>query len=30
LLFLWLFGPIWMLLGTVVMTTVLWHLDRQA
>ena len=30
LLFLWLFGPIWMLLGTVVMTVVLWHLDRQA
>jgi uncharacterized membrane protein len=30
LLFLWLFGPIWMLLGTVVMTIVLSHLDRQA
>jgi uncharacterized membrane protein len=30
LLFLWLFGPIWMLLGTVVMTIVLAHLDRQA
>ena len=29
LLFLWLFGPIWMLLGTVVMTIVLYHLDRQ-
>ena len=30
LLFLWLFGPIWMLLGTVVMTVILFHLDRQA
>ena len=30
LLFLWLFGPIWMLIGTVVMTIVLWHMDRQA
>jgi uncharacterized membrane protein len=30
LLFLWLFGPIWMLMGTVVMTIVLYHLDRQA
>jgi uncharacterized membrane protein len=30
LLFLWLFGPIWMLLGTVVMTIILTHLDRQA
>ena len=30
LLFLWLFGPIWMFLGTVVMTIVLAHLDRQA
>jgi len=30
LLFLWLFGPIWMLIGTVVMTIVLYHLDRQA
>jgi uncharacterized membrane protein len=30
LLFLWLFGPIWMLIGTVVMTIVLAHLDRQA
>jgi uncharacterized membrane protein len=30
LLFLWLFGPIWMLLGTVVMTIILSHLDRQA
>jgi hypothetical protein len=29
-LFLWLFGPIWMLIGTVVMTIVLWHMDRQA
>jgi uncharacterized membrane protein len=29
LLFLWLFGPIWMLIGTVVVTTVLAHLDRQ-
>jgi uncharacterized membrane protein len=30
LLFLWLFGPIWMLLGTVVITIVLSFLDRQA
>jgi len=30
LLFLWLFGAIWMLIGTVVMTIVLYHLDRQA
>jgi len=30
LLFLWLFGPIWMLIGTVVITIVLYHLDRQA
>jgi uncharacterized membrane protein len=30
LLFLWLFGPIWMLLGTIVMTIILSHLDRQA
>jgi uncharacterized membrane protein len=30
LLFLWLFGPIWMLLGTIVITIVLYHLDRQA
>ncbi len=30
LLFLWLFGPIWMFFGTVVMTIVLAHLDRQA
>ena len=30
LLFLWLFGPIWMFLGTIVMTIVLSHLDRQA
>ena len=30
LLFLWLFGPIWMLLGTVIMTIIFSHLDRQA
>lgn len=30
LLVLWLFGPIWMLLGTVVMLLVLYHLDRTA
>jgi uncharacterized membrane protein len=30
LLFLWLFGPIWMLIGTVVMVIILYHLDRQA
>ena len=30
LLFLWLFGPIWMLIGTVVITIILYHLDRQA
>jgi uncharacterized membrane protein len=30
LLFLWLFGPIWMLIGTVIMTIILNHLDRQA
>jgi uncharacterized membrane protein len=30
LLFLWLFGAIWMLLGTVVITIILYHLDRQA
>ena len=30
LLMLWLFGPIWMLLGTVVMLLVLYHLDRTA
>ena len=30
LLVLWLFGPIWMLLGTVVMLLVLHHLDRTA
>jgi uncharacterized membrane protein len=30
LLFLWLFGPIWMLIGTVVVTPILYHLDRQA
>jgi uncharacterized membrane protein len=28
LLVLWLFGPIWMLLGTVIMLLVLYHLDR--
>lgn len=30
LLFLWLFGPIWMLIGTVIMIIVLYHLDRRA
>ncbi len=30
LLFLWLFGPIWMLLGTIVITIILYHLDQQA
>ncbi|MFZ5448136.1 MAG: DUF599 domain-containing protein [Thermodesulfobacteriota bacterium] len=30
LLFLWLFGPIWMLMGTVIMIIVLYHLDRKA
>lgn len=30
LLVLWLFGPIWMLLGTVIMLIVLYHLDRTA
>jgi uncharacterized membrane protein len=30
LLFLWLFGPIWMLLGTVIMLIVLYHLDQRA
>jgi len=30
LLFLWLFGPIWMLLGTIVITIILSHLDKQA
>jgi uncharacterized membrane protein len=30
LLFLWLFGPIWMLMGTVILTIILYHLDRQA
>jgi uncharacterized membrane protein len=30
LLFLWLFGPIWMLIGTVIMVIVLYHLDRKA
>lgn len=29
LLFLWLFGPIWMLLGTIVITIILYHLDQQ-
>ena len=29
LLFLWLFGPIWMLIGTVIITIILYHLDRQ-
>lgn len=30
LLFLWLFGPIWMLIGTIILTVILHHLDRQA
>src|SRR4030042_1616617 len=30
LLVLWLFGPIWMLMGTVVMLIALYHLDRTA
>ncbi len=30
LLFLWLFGPIWMLIGTVVVVIVLYQLDRRA
>jgi uncharacterized membrane protein len=30
LLFLWLFGPIWMLIGTVIMIIVLYHLDQRA
>jgi uncharacterized membrane protein len=30
LLFLWLFGSIWMLLGTIVIIIILFHLDRQA
>jgi len=30
LLFLWLFGPIWMLIGTIVVVIVLYHLDRRA
>jgi len=30
LLFLWLFGPIWMLLGTIVMLIILYYLDRRA
>jgi len=29
LLFLWLFGPIWMFIGTIIMTIMLYHLDRQ-
>jgi uncharacterized membrane protein len=29
LLFLWLFGPIWMLIGTVIMVIVLYHLDQK-
>jgi len=29
-LFLWLFGAIWMLLGSVVITIILYHLDKQA
>jgi uncharacterized membrane protein len=29
-LILWLFGPIWMLAGTLVLLPVLYHLDRQA
>jgi len=29
-LVLWLFGPIWMLLGTLVLLVVLYHLDRTA
>ena len=29
MLFLWLFGPIWMLLGTIVITIILSHLDQQ-
>jgi uncharacterized membrane protein len=29
LLFLWLFGAVWMLLGTVVIIIILYHLDRQ-
>jgi uncharacterized membrane protein len=30
LLFLWLFGPIWMFMGTIVMVIVLYHLDHKA
>lgn len=30
LLVLWLFGPLWMLLGTLVLVPVLYHLDRTA
>ncbi|MGB8993130.1 MAG: DUF599 domain-containing protein [Desulfobaccales bacterium] len=30
LLFLWLFGPIWMFIGTIIMTIILYHLDRKA
>ena len=30
LLFLWLFGPIWMFIGTIIMTLILYHLDRKA
>jgi uncharacterized membrane protein len=30
LLILWLFGPIWMFLGTVILLPVLYHLDRTA
>jgi uncharacterized membrane protein len=30
ILFLWLFGPIWMLMGTVILTIILYRLDRQA
>jgi uncharacterized membrane protein len=30
LLFLWLFGPVWMLIGTVIMVIVLYHLDQRA
>ena len=29
-LVLWLFGPIWMLMGTLVMLAILYHLDRTA
>ena len=30
LLFLWLFGPIWMFFGSVILTIILYRLDRQA